>query len=93
MTFVSLKRILLIVAIAAVVGGVATALLSASQPTSYGWFAYAPLSGETFSPNIAFAMSPQTAVALVVAVFGLVAAAFWAGLTVAERRSRSAHNE
>ena len=61
------------------------ALISASQPLSFGWVAYAPLSGDMFDPNRAHIIAPMTALGLVIAVLGLLAGAFWAGLLVGSR--------
>jgi hypothetical protein len=80
------KRLLLSAAIVAVVAGSMIAIVSASQPVSFAWVARAPLSGEIFDPNSAHLVSPTTVLGLVIAVVGLVAGAFWAGLTVGRRR-------
>ena len=88
MKFASVKRLLLIVAILAVVAGSAGAAYFAAQPISFAWVAYAPLSGEIFNPNSTNLVAAPTMYALAVVALGLVAGAFWAGLTVGERRGR-----
>ncbi|SMG16205.1 hypothetical protein [Agreia pratensis] len=89
MKFASVKRLLLVAAIVAVVAGAAGAVYFAAQPMSFAWVAYAPLSGEVFNPNSTHLVSAPTMYALAVVALGLVVAAFWAGLTVGERRSRA----
>jgi heme/copper-type cytochrome/quinol oxidase subunit 1 len=75
-----------ILALLGIIAGVATLIYSLSRPTTFGWFAYAPLSEETFLPGMAILSNTQvTGLALLAA--GLLCAAFWAGLRVG-RRSR-----
>ncbi|KQR24012.1 hypothetical protein ASF79_01880 [Agreia sp. Leaf335] len=88
MTFASVKRLLLVVAIVAVLVGSVAAVFLAAQPVSFGWFAYSPLSGDVFTPDGVHMVTNPIIYAVVILVFGLLAAAFWAGLTVGERRSR-----
>ena len=85
MTSATLKRLLLAIAVVAVVVGAVIAVISASQPLSFGWVAYAPLSGDMFRPGAVQIVAPMTALGLVIAMLGLLAAAFWAGLTVGAR--------
>lgn len=80
-----LSRALLVIAVLAVVAGLVIAAISASQPFSYGWVAQAPLSGDVFDPNRARIVAPTTVLGLVIAVLGLLAGAFWAGLAVGAR--------
>ena len=55
--------------------------------TSFGWFAYAPLSDQLFvGSGVAF-VSQGTQIGLVVAVAGLLILAFWAGYTIGRRAS------
>jgi heme/copper-type cytochrome/quinol oxidase subunit 1 len=79
-------RILLIVAIIAVATGSVIAVVSAAQPISFGWVAYAPLSGEVFNPNRAHIVTTTTVLGLALAALGLIVGAFWAGLMVGRRR-------
>ncbi|MGW9414715.1 hypothetical protein [Arthrobacter cupressi] len=72
--------------LAAVIAGVVTALAGRSEPASFGWFAYAPLSNETFSPaGIAF-LGPITQTGYVIAAVGLLLLAFWAGRRLGQWR-------
>jgi heme/copper-type cytochrome/quinol oxidase subunit 1 len=80
-----LSRALLVIAVLAVVAGLVIAAISASQPFSYGWVAQAPLSGDVFDPDRARIVAPTTVLGLVIAVLGLLAGAFWAGLVVGAR--------
>lgn len=86
MTFSTTKRFLLAVAVLVVVAGLVIAIISDAQPISFGWVAYAPLSGDVFDPNNARLVSGSTATGLVIMTIGLLAVAFWAGLTVGARR-------
>lgn len=54
---------------------------------SIGWFAYAPLSNQTFSGSGMVFLSQGTQIGLVVAVTGLLVLAFWAGLRIGRRAS------
>lgn len=83
---IPVTRVLLIAALVVVAVGLMVAIVSASQPTTFGWFAYAPLSGEVFSPNGAPFLTSNTALGLAIAAVGLMIGAFWAGLTVGQRR-------
>ena len=58
-----------------------------NQSTSFGWFAYAPLSDTVFIGNGVAMVSQGTQLGLVVTVVGLLVLAFWAGLAIG-RRSR-----
>ncbi|WP_245953702.1 hypothetical protein [Arthrobacter silvisoli] len=68
----------------AVIVGTFAAWLGGSQPV--GWFAYAPLANETFSPPGFTFIGPMTQAGLVSAVVGLLLLAFWAGHRVGRRR-------
>jgi heme/copper-type cytochrome/quinol oxidase subunit 1 len=63
--------------------GVSIQIWAASQPTSFGWFAYAPLSGAQFTPSASPNVWPW---GMVLTSAGLVTLAFWAGLLVGRRR-------
>ncbi|MET3367436.1 UNVERIFIED_CONTAM: heme/copper-type cytochrome/quinol oxidase subunit 1 [Jeotgalibacillus campisalis] len=58
-----------------------------NQSTSFGWFAYAPLSDTVFVGNGGAMVSQGTQLGLVVTVIGLLVLAFWAGFAIG-RRSR-----
>ncbi len=76
---------LLVIAALAVVGGVLALVGSLMQPVSLGFFAYAPLSGETFTTPGVHVLATGTLVAAGVLAAGLVLLAFWAGLRVGRR--------
>lgn len=80
-------RLLLIVAIVAVIVGTGIVVTTRSQPASFGWFAYAPLSSTIFIPDGVHIISTGGLVGAAVLAVGLIALAFWAGLRVAHRRS------
>lgn len=88
MKFASVKRLLLVAAIVAVLVGSVGAMYFAAQPISFAWVARGPLSGEVFNPNSSHLIAAPTMYALAVVALGLMAAAFWAGLTLGERRSK-----
>lgn len=57
-----------------------------NQSTSFGWFAYAPLSDTVFMGNGGAMVSQGTQFGLAVTVLGLLVLAFWAGLAIGRRR-------
>ncbi|MFK0039619.1 hypothetical protein ACIQTW_07230 [Paenarthrobacter sp. NPDC090517] len=59
-----------------------------NQSTSFGWFAYAPLSETVFIGNGGAMVSQGTQIGLAVTVVGLLVLAFRAGLAIGRRRSR-----
>ncbi|MBF4576654.1 hypothetical protein [Frondihabitans sp. VKM Ac-2883] len=75
-----------VASVAATVVGVAAVIWAEAQPVSFGWFAYAPLSDTTFTPDIASDFTPG----VVLAVIGLAVLGFWSGLTIDARRKHSA---
>jgi len=80
-------RLLPALGAALLVVGVVVAL-TAPRETSFGWFAYSPLSDETFSPGGVLPVRPEWLTAAALIVLGLVVLAFWAGTLVASRRDR-----
>ncbi|WP_024818033.1 hypothetical protein [Arthrobacter sp. 31Y] len=56
------------------------------QTTSFGWFAYAPLSDTVFMGNGMTMVSQGTQIGLAVTVLGLLVLAFWAGLRIGRDR-------
>lgn len=89
-----------LLALLAVAGGIATALWTQSQlQSSFGWFAYAPLSNETFSSGGMVFMDAGTSMGLALTAAGLLVLAFWSGYRTARTRpartrparQRSAH--
>jgi heme/copper-type cytochrome/quinol oxidase subunit 1 len=57
------------------------------QQEEFGWFAYAPLSGQTFTGPGQLVMDARKWAGVVMAGLGLLTLAFWAGV-LAGRRSR-----
>ena len=55
--------------------------------TSFGWFAYAPLSNQIFTGSGMAFVSQGTQIGLAVAVAGLLVRAFWAGYRTGRRAS------
>jgi heme/copper-type cytochrome/quinol oxidase subunit 1 len=82
-------RLLLVVAALAVVAGAVTLGVGLTQPAASGWFAYAPLSGESFVPAGVHLVSTAALVSAAVLVVGLVALAFWWGIRIGRRRDDS----
>lgn len=80
-------RLLLIVAIVAVIVGISVLVLARSQPASFGWFAYAPLSSTFPIADGVHVVSTTGVIGAVVLVIGLVTLAFWTGLRVGGRRA------
>jgi hypothetical protein len=72
--------------LAVVIAGVGTTIVGSSQPVSFGWFAYAPLSNESFSASGVAFLGPMTQTGYLIAVVGLLVLAFWAGNRVGRRR-------
>ena len=67
------------VAVLLVLIGLITAVVAMSSPSAFGWFAYAPLSGE-ISIGGDVVIVPRTAIAgIVVLVAGLIVLSFLAG--------------
>jgi heme/copper-type cytochrome/quinol oxidase subunit 1 len=73
-------------AVAVVIGLVL--LLLPSDQASFGWFAYAPLSGTTFFPPGGL-LSPRSQIGMVLFVVGLVLLAFGAGWMLGQRQAAS----
>lgn len=67
-----------------VVGGL---VVSVSQPASFGWFAYTPLSDSFFRPAPSpFVVMPNVAAAML--AIGVVLMAGWAGFQLGRRAPR-----
>jgi heme/copper-type cytochrome/quinol oxidase subunit 1 len=60
-------------------------LITKKEPASFGWFAYAPLSNEAFTP-----MSPFNVAGLIVVVAGLILIAGWVGFQLGSRKVKRA---
>lgn len=74
-------------ALLAVAGVVITVvqLIRATQPASFGWFAYQPIANAVFMPAVTI-VSPQMWGGIVALVVGLIALAFLAGRRSVPRR-------
>ncbi|WP_344796675.1 hypothetical protein [Frondihabitans peucedani] len=68
------RAVLVAAAVAILVGGVLLVVAQTAQ-TSYGWFAYAPLSDTVFTPGPGGSALPSAGLI----ALGLVVGAFWAG--------------
>ncbi|MBM7412897.1 heme/copper-type cytochrome/quinol oxidase subunit 1 [Clavibacter michiganensis] len=79
-------RLLLVVATVAVVAGAVTLGVGLLQPAATGWFAYAPLSGESFVPTGVHLVSTAALVSAAVLAVGVVALALWWGIRIGRRR-------
>ena len=55
---------------------------------SFGWFAYAPLSNDTFNGSGITFVTQGTQIGLGIAVLGLLVLAFWAGFRSGRATSR-----
>ena len=84
-----LPRLLLVVATLAGVAGAVTLGVGLLQPAASGWFAYAPLSGESFVPSGVHLVSTGALVSAAVLALGVVALALAVGIRIG-RRSDSA---
>ena len=80
-------RVFLLVAALTVVAGITTVVVGAQRPTSFGWFAYAPLSGDSFSPDGVTLVQTTVITGAIICAAGCVALGFWAGWAVGSRRA------
>ncbi|OOB92128.1 hypothetical protein [Rathayibacter sp. VKM Ac-2630] len=69
------------------VAGVVVALI-APRETSFGWFAYAPLSTEVFTPDGTLLLRREWLVSAALFALGLVVLAFWTGIRTGSRQAR-----
>lgn len=70
--------------------GLVMTIVGVLTPVSFGWFAYQPQSGATFSPEGNVVILTRTAVVgSAVLGLGLIALAFLAGVRRGDRRSRA----
>ncbi|MCS5716137.1 hypothetical protein NVV95_16445 [Herbiconiux sp. CPCC 205716] len=79
-----------LLAVAAIVAGVVTVVVSTPQSASFGWFAYAPLSGTMFSPAGAVVIGWGSVLGAIVVAGGIAGLAFWAGWMLGRMRSKNA---
>ncbi|MGJ9372639.1 hypothetical protein [Nesterenkonia sp. CF4.4] len=73
------------VAATLIIAGLAVVILAMDRPTSFGWFAYAPLSDTTYMPGPSGATLAIAAAGVALLVLGLLATGFLAGVRI--RRS------
>jgi heme/copper-type cytochrome/quinol oxidase subunit 1 len=64
--------------------GLVLVLLPSTE--TYGWFAYAPLSQQYFMPEGLVFLGARARVGIALIVVALLAAAFWAGFWLGQRR-------
>lgn len=76
--------VVLVVSGLALIAGIALVLATSMTIASFGWFAYAPLSGQMFVPGPG--VQPWMAGGLLLAGFGLLGVGFGAGWLLAVRR-------
>lgn len=69
---------------ALVIGGLI--MVTSQEPASFGWFAYAPLSGDTFEPVLPF-FTLQEKIGMATAAFGLAVLVFCGGWAFGRSRS------
>ena len=60
-------------------------MLLPTEPTTIGWFAYAPLPQTVFVPDAGVLVSPRALVGLILAAVGALALAVWGGWAFARR--------
>ncbi|MBT2503455.1 cbb3-type cytochrome c oxidase subunit I [Curtobacterium sp. ISL-83] len=80
------SRLVLAAALAVMVVGIVILAVAASRPVSSGWFAYAPLSGTTFTAAGVHVLSTASLVGAGVVVVGLLLLAGWLGYRQGARR-------
>ena len=62
--------------------------LTAPRETSFGWFSYAPLSNEVFTPDGTLLLRREWLASAALIALGLLVLAFWAGTRVGSRQAR-----
>lgn len=75
-----------VLALLTVTAGIVTAISTQSQ-TNFGWFAYAPLSNETFTGGGLVYLGVGTKVGVALLATGLLVLAFWSGYRTATHRT------
>ena len=74
----------LAIGVALVISGM---VIAGSQPVSFGWFAYAPLSNSTYMPAFSPVVAMPTEAAALLAI-GAVLVAAWVGFRLGRRAPR-----
>ena len=77
--------VVLVIASVLLVAGIALVAAMPATVASFGWFAYAPLSGQMFLPGLV--IQPWVAAGIALAAVGLLGIGFGIGWLVASRRS------
>lgn len=62
-------------------------VIAGSQPVSFGWFAYAPLSNSSYMPAFSAVVAMPTEAAALLAI-GVVLVAAWVGFRLGRRAAR-----
>ena len=75
------------VAVVVMAAGVIGIVLATPQTASFGWFAYAPLSGAVFSPEGAVVVGWGAIAGAAAVALGLTTLGFWAGFALATSRA------
>jgi len=81
-----ISRLVLVAGLAALVVGVVVRAIASAQPMSFGWFAYAPLSGTTFTAEGVHLFSTASLVGAVIVIVSLLVLAAWLGYRQGVRR-------
>jgi hypothetical protein len=74
-----------LVAVSMIVAG---AVIALPKPREVGWFAYAPLSNETFIPDQFFVVDSGAGIGYVLIGVGMVMLGFWSGYQMGSSRRR-----
>ncbi|CAD6006008.1 hypothetical protein [Agreia sp. COWG] len=80
-------RVLLVAGVVAVIVGLVLVVTAPQPPRSFGWFAYAPLSEETFSPDRGGFVPLSAAIGITVCAIGCAALTFVLGFALGRRRA------
>jgi heme/copper-type cytochrome/quinol oxidase subunit 1 len=78
-------RILLVTSLVAVLVGAVVVVTNWSQPSSFGWTAYAPLSDASFGPFGSRLVSAWEVMGCAAMAAGVAGLAFWGGFTLGRR--------
>lgn len=81
-----------LVALALMLAGVVLLSVPVRQE-SFGWFAYAPLSQQTFVPQGMLIMDREKWTGVVLTGVGLLVLAFWSGFRAGRRTPRRGHGQ
>ncbi len=79
-----------IASVVVMMAGVVGIIVATPQTATFGWFAYAPLSGTAFSPDGAVVVGCGAIAGAAAVALGVAGLAFWAGFAVAVLRRHRA---